>query len=107
MEMGQPRTTRHLLCWLPLALLAVHAGAFADMRCNTGLVSEGDSTVQVERQCGAPANRQVIPAAQGSHSNKRGNAVNVENWVYGPRNGAYYSLKFLDGKLVSIDVSRE
>jgi hypothetical protein len=75
------------------------------MRCNTGLVSEGDTTFDVERQCGAPTDRQIIPAAAVTQGQK-GNAATVENWVYGPRNGAYYQLKFIDGKLVSIDVSR-
>lgn len=37
---------------------------------------------------------------------QKANAVTVENWVYGPRNGAHYKLKFIDGKLVSIGVSR-
>ncbi|WP_426119921.1 DUF2845 domain-containing protein [Pseudomonas sp. DSP3-2-2] len=95
----------YLACSLALAMIAGQSSAFADMRCNTGLVSEGDTTSDVERQCGTPSDRQIIPAVAVSQGQKA-NAVTVENWVYGPRNGAYYKLKFIDGKLVSIDVSR-
>ncbi|WP_076017633.1 DUF2845 domain-containing protein [Pseudomonas sp. ATCC PTA-122608] len=90
---------------LALAMMAGQSSAFADMRCSTSLISEGDTSSDVERQCGAPSDRQIIPAAAAPRGEKS-NAVTVENWVYGPRNGAYYKLKFIDGKLVSIDVSR-
>lgn len=87
-------------------LLSIHNLASADMRCGTGLISEGDSTYDVQEKCGSPAHREVIPADPGANKARKNNAVTVENWVYGPQNGAYYRLKFLDGKLVSIEFSR-
>lgn len=99
------RAPSSLVLILMLLLLGVPA-AHADMRCNQGLVGEGDSTAEVLRQCGQPDDRQIIAAAPVPQR-KQGNAVTVENWLYGPRNGAYYQLKFLDGKLVNIDVSRK
>ncbi|WP_213881507.1 DUF2845 domain-containing protein [Pseudomonas sp. dw_358] len=90
---------------LGVLLCAFSFQASAAMRCNSTLVSEGDSTFEVQRKCGAPANREVIPAAPVT-GNKPNQSVTVENWEYGPWSGAYYLLKFFDGKLVSIDMSR-
>lgn len=91
---------------LGLVAFLMHSQAFADMRCGTNLVSEGESTFEVKKKCGEPANREVIPAALNYPKSKGNHAVTVENWVYGPQNGAYYRLKFLDGTLVSIKFSR-
>ncbi|WP_349238737.1 DUF2845 domain-containing protein [Pseudomonas syringae] len=91
---------------LSLALMSFQNHAFADMRCGTSLVSEGDSTHDVKRKCGEPSTREIIPATPSYQKSQRNHAATVENWVYGPQNGAYYHLKFLDGKLASITFSR-
>lgn len=91
---------------LLLTLMLFQNHAFADMRCGTNLVSEGESTYDVKRKCGEPNAREVIPATSSNQRPQKNHAVTVENWVYGPQNGAYYQLKFLDGKLVSISFSR-
>ncbi|MEN1529753.1 DUF2845 domain-containing protein, partial [Pseudomonas aeruginosa] len=39
--------------------------------------------------------------------NGRRGAATVENWVYGPRNGWYQKLRFVDGRLVQIKGSMD
>ena len=90
---------RYLLGFL-LVLLMVPA-AQASMRCGNTLVNEGELTVDVLRKCGEPDHCEVIPP-----SSPQGGGVTVEQWVYGPRNGVYRYLRFLDGKLVEIRVAR-
>lgn len=54
---------------------------------------------QVLRKCGAPASRVIeLPQRRGGHVIE--GAVTVERWVYGPRYGARYLLRFVAGKLV-------
>ena len=79
---------------LTLSLLPV---AEASMRCGTALIYEGERSVEVLRKCGEPDQREVTPP-----SSPQGGGVTVEQWVYGPRNGVYRYLRFLDGKLVEI-----
>lgn len=88
-----------------ITLAVLQVPAHADMRCGTSLISEGDSTFEVLRKCGEPAHREVIPAVAAVQS-RNSQAATIENWGYGPWGGAYYELKFIDGKLVSIDFSR-
>jgi hypothetical protein len=87
-------------------LAGFQSPSYADMRCGTTLVAEGNSTYEVQTKCGPPTHREVIPAATSQDWPKRNHAATIENWVYGPRNGASYQLKFIDGKLVKIDSSR-
>jgi hypothetical protein len=89
-----------------IALAGFQGVACADMRCGTALVAEGASTYDVRTKCGPPAQRDVIPAAPGAGAAGRNHAATLEHWVYGPRNGATYQLKFIDGTLVRIDSSR-
>nr|WP_061240807.1 DUF2845 domain-containing protein [Pseudomonas composti] len=89
-------------CLLASALtLALLPAAEASMRCGTSLVYEGELSVDVLRKCGEPDQREVTPP-----SSPQGGGVTVERWVYGPRNGVYRYLRFLDGKLVEIRVER-
>ncbi|RRV22138.1 DUF2845 domain-containing protein [Pseudomonas sp. o96-267] len=90
---------RYLLgCLLALFMLPA---AQASMRCGNALINEGELTVDVLRKCGEPDQREMIPP-----SSPQGGGVTVEQWVYGPRNGVYRYLRFLDGKLVEIRVAR-
>lgn len=89
-----------------MALATFQGTAYADMRCGTNLVSEGASTYEVRKKCGLPAHREVMPAAPASNTSHQRHAAMVEHWVYGPKNGATYELKFIDGRLVSIHSSR-
>ena len=91
---------RYLLGCL-LALSMMPAAQASSMRCGSTLINEGDLTVDVRRKCGEPDHREVIPP-----SSPQGGGVTVEQWVYGPSNGMYRYLRFLDGKLVEIRVAR-
>lgn len=91
----------HYLLGCLLALSMMPAAQASSMRCGSTLINEGDLTVDVRRKCGEPDHRDVIPL-----SSSQGGGVTVEQWVYGPSNGMYRYLRFLDGKLVEIRVAR-
>ena len=74
----------------------------ASMRCNSALIDEGDLAVEVLRKCGPPAERQITPPTLQQNGQPRHGAVTVEHWVYGPQNGTYRTLRFIDGRLVEI-----
>jgi hypothetical protein len=94
-----------LLGLLPLLLFAGFAQA--TMRCGTALISLGDTAGVVREKCGAPDRSEDQLPARRTSSAKPFNAVKVSLWVYGPRNGAYQHLKFIEDKLVSIDTRRD
>ena len=86
-----------------LAALALLSGnAHASMRCNSALINEGDLAVEVLRKCGPPTERQITPPAMAANGQLKHGAVTVETWVYGPENGMYRNLRFIDGRLVEI-----
>jgi len=87
---------------LLLALTLLGANAQASMRCNSALIDEGDLAVEVLRKCGPPAERQITPPALAANGQLKHGAVTVETWVYGPDNGMYRNLRFIDGRLVEI-----
>lgn len=71
------------------------------------MINEGDRTSEVLRKCGPPSSREVIdPVADRSGHQVNAKAVPVENWVYGPVNGMYRYLRFVDGVLVQIRSER-
>lgn len=87
---------------LLVALALLSGNAHASMRCNSALINEGDLAVEVLRKCGPPAERQITPPALAANGQLRHAAVTVETWVYGPENGMYRNLRFIDGRLVEI-----
>lgn len=89
------------------SLLFMGAMAEASMRCQKGIIDEGDTTVDVLKKCGQPANRQVIDPTVGSNGQVPYKSLPVERWLYGPRAGMLYYLRFLDGNLVEIRSNRE
>ncbi len=89
-----------VLLLLVLALLG--STAQASMRCNGALIDEGDLAVEVLRKCGPPAERQITPPALAANGQLKHGAVTVETWVYGPDNGMYRNLRFIDGRLIEI-----
>ncbi|SNS30560.1 MULTISPECIES: DUF2845 domain-containing protein [Pseudomonas] len=89
-----------------LVYLMALSSAHASMRCSNGIIDEGDLTLVVLEKCGEPNTRQIIPPQTESNGQIKAKSVTVENWVYGPDNGAYKYLKFIDGKLVKIDSGR-
>lgn len=84
------------------ALVLLSENAHASMRCNSALINEGDLAVEVLRKCGPPAERQITPPAMAANGQLKHGAVTVETWVYGPENGMYRNLRFIDGRLVEI-----
>jgi hypothetical protein len=90
-----------------MLLLSAINSANASMRCASGLISGGELVAAVLRKCGQPASRDVIDPVVGANGQVQYKSVTVENWVYGPSNGLYQYLKFIDGKLVSIRSARE
>lgn len=90
-----------------LLFLALFCGAAqASMRCNGGIIDEGDMTTDVLQKCGQPSHRQATAPALDAYGRVIKGAVSVENWVYGPDNGMSRYLRFIDGKLVEIRSQR-
>lgn len=95
---------KSLLLCLPLLLLAAHSQA--SLRCEKGIASEGDRTVEVQTKCGTPASNNVVGYVKDRAGN-RTTEVEVQEWVYGPREGGMmYFLRFEGGRLVRIDSKR-
>lgn len=86
---------------LLLTIAGINAEA-ATMRCKQDIISEGDLSLDVIRKCGQPASREVFLPARDQNDHVRDGAVAVEIWVYGPRNGMYRYLRFIEGELVKI-----
>ncbi|WP_084166525.1 DUF2845 domain-containing protein [Stutzerimonas azotifigens] len=95
-------------CLLPmigLLMLAVLPVAHADtLRCGNQLVSTGDRAFEVERKCGPPVQRDLI--GYGIGPNQRQESL-IEEWVYGPQNGAFNILTFEANRLVRIEMRRD
>lgn len=72
-------------------------------RCGTQLVSLNDRSFQVLRKCGEPVARDTVGYTVGEYNRQE---LPIEEWVYGPRNGMLYFLRFIGGRLVSIDSQR-
>ena len=94
------------LVWL-LPCLMLADVAQATMRCGTSLISLGDTAAVIREKCGAPDRREDQEPAARINGVPRFNAVKVSFWVYGPRNGAFQHLKFIEDKLVAIDTRRD
>lgn len=90
-----------------LLLLMFAGAADATMRCGTALISLGDTASAVREKCGAPDKSEEQQPVLRSGSTRPFNSAKVSFWVYGPRNGAFQHLKFIDDKLVAIDTRRD
>ncbi|MEH6566955.1 MAG: DUF2845 domain-containing protein [Halopseudomonas sp.] len=91
---------------LATALCLCATQAAASLRCDHGLVSEGDNKLEVEMKCGEPVNASVTRPATDEYGNPVQGSATVEHWMYGPQNGMYRYLRFIDGTLVEIDSKR-
>lgn len=91
-------------------LLSSQADAASTLRCSSKLVSLDDLSSQVESKCGTPVSRDHIgytEVATYAYGYQTGfNEVPVEEWIYGPRNGMYYYLRFEANRLVKIESKR-
>ncbi|WP_349616290.1 DUF2845 domain-containing protein [Azotobacter salinestris] len=89
-----------LLGLAPTLLLA------ATLRCDNRLISTGDSIHEVLTKCGEPVSRDLLGYRERRDDWGFHHELVVEEWVYGPRNGMYYFLRFEDNRLVDIDSRR-
>ncbi len=91
-------------------LISSQANAASTMRCSSKLVSLDDLSSQVESKCGTPVNREHVgyrEVATYTYGYQTGfSEVPVEEWIYGPRNGMYYYLRFEANRLVKIESKR-
>lgn len=87
---------------LSLLLLATAAQA-STLRCEKGIVSSGDRTTEVTSKCGEPVARDMLGYTLDANGN---NEFLVEEWLYGPRNGMNYYLRFEGGHLKSVESKR-
>ena len=92
------------LLYLSLAaLLPLTAQADDTWRCGQKLASLSDRTFEVQQKCGAPAVRDVVGYTTDENGNQQ---LQIEEWVYGPTNGAYYILTFIGSQLKTIEFRR-
>lgn len=93
---------------LALLLLgfAVPAQASSTFRCNSKLVSLQASTHEVQSKCGAPMEQAHLGYKQLTNEYGHSHEVGIEEWVYGPKGGMYYFLRFEGGYLSKISSSR-
>lgn len=98
--MNLPRLLVALLGLAPALLLG------ASLRCESRLISTGDSAREVLAKCGEPASRDLLGYRERFDYWGSRHELVVEEWVYGPRNGMYYYLRFEGNRLVDIDSRR-
>ncbi len=93
---------------LALLLLgfAVPAQASSTFGCNSKLVSLQASTHEVQSKCGAPMEQAHLGYKQLTNEYGHTHEVGIEEWVYGPKGGMYYFLRFEGGYLSKISSSR-
>lgn len=89
---------------LLLATLEAQAGS---MRCGTALVQENASMGEVLDKCGIPPREASEGPAPRPNRKVYWNAAKISIWVYGPDGGAYQYLRFVDDRLVEIDMRRK
>lgn len=87
---------------LPLAMTPLVASADT-FRCGSQLVSSGERTFEVERKCGAPAQREPLGYTLGPGQRRE---FLIEEWVYGPSNGMLSILTFEANRLVRVETRR-
>ncbi len=100
------RKTIYTAMLATLVLVIYPIAAQASMRCPNGIISGGETTFEVLHKCGEPDSKEKVSPARGGDGEIINNSVTVENWVYGPNNGMYKFLKFIDGTLVKIESRR-
>ncbi len=89
-----------------ITLASYPSAAHASMRCPNGIISGGETTFEVLHKCGEPDSKEKINPTLGSDGKALNKSATIENWVYGPSNGMYRFLKFIDGTLVKIESHR-
>ena len=93
---------RRTFVFLPLiAALFCFTPAWAGgMRCGKELVSIGDNGFVVEQRCGAPLAKNHIGYTINEEKKRE---LVIEEWIFGPRNGYYYIVTLIGGKVSKIE----
>ncbi len=91
-----------------LLLLGWSAASFASstFRCNSTLVSLGASMQEVRNKCGEPVAKEDLGFKQVINQYSHSHQVHVAEWLYGPKGGMYYFLRFEGGNLSKISSTR-
>lgn len=92
------------ICLLLMALSGPLSAA--TLRCGSALISTGDHVGEVLDKCGEPNSREVIGYRQRGDYWGNYEEVRIDEWVYGPRSGMYYFLRFEGNRLTEIDSQR-
>lgn len=85
---------------------AMFVQASSTFRCNSALVSLHASTHEVQSKCGTPLERSHLGYKQLTNEYGHSHEVHIEEWVYGPKGGMYYFLRFEGGHLSKISSRR-
>lgn len=94
----------YLLITILLGNLLSHPASADSMRCGTQLVTKGDRAYQVLRKCGEPDYREVVGYTSGYYHRHE---MLIEDWIYGPKHGAFRILHFEGNRLKHIEMRRE
>ncbi len=73
-------------------------------RCGTHLISVGDHSFEVLRNCGEPIMKEVVGYTL---TQNRRRELKMEHWIYGPKGGYYYLLVFEGSVLTKITSFRK
>ena len=92
-----------LLVTLALACGLAEAGT---LRCGSKLISLGDHVEEVAAKCGAPARRDFLGYKEVVDYYGFVTEVALEEWVYGPKNGMLYFLRFEGNRVTKIESKR-
>lgn len=87
-------------------LLCSVGQAQATMRCGTSVISAGDTKQTVFEKCGSPIKQSSEGPARWPNGVPRRNAAEITIFIYGPNGGAYQHLRFIDDKLIDINLKR-
>ncbi len=102
-RLGQRGLPVLLLAWL----IAGSPAQATTLRCGPALVAEGDTMAHISATCGPPLASASEGPALRPNGVPRWNAARISVWVYGPNGGAYQYLRFIDERLVEIDLRRQ
>jgi hypothetical protein len=94
-----------VLAWMFLAFSA--SSEASSMRCGTSIVSEGDTMQQVLDKCGPPVSKEVWQPKLRVNGVPEKGAAKLEFWTYGPSGGVYRKLRFIDDRLVEVQMERK
>lgn len=92
---------------LILSSLSVWPAQADSLRCGSQLISTGDRSFEVERKCGIPQYRDLIGYTSSRYGYSDRPEMAIEEWVYGPTNGAFNILRFEGNRLIRIETRRE